>query len=211
VPFVAGDPATPDYVPPELLGKTNRQLWLLYGLAVGGAVAPAAAAVPGRLRSNVTLGAAVAHAPALALDSRKYTNRLAGYQPVYTSQASGQVRDGATVNLRPGWNLLTRPIDGRMRTLLVYGDVTAPRIVPDQPLAINPLALSRGVTVREPVIDDSIGLTKVTKTFTDLPSRPVQTRPDGTRFITLDFRTSDLAGNLVSQALELTLDPSAPM
>jgi hypothetical protein len=67
------------------------------------------------------------------------------------------------------------------------------------------------VTVQEPVLDDSIGKTLVTKTFTDLLSRPVQTRADGSRFITLDFRTSDLAGNPADSVLELNLDPSAPM
>ena len=212
VPYTAGDPATPAYVPPELIGKTNRQLWDAYGLAVNGAVASAGAAPPGRIRSNVALGAPVAHSPDAVLHSRKYTNRLQGYQLAYAPQVGGAtVRETVATSLRPGWNLFTRTVDGRRRTLFVFGDLTPPTILQARRLAINPLALVRGFTVQEPVLDDSIGKTLVTKTFTDLPSRPVQTRPDGSRFILLDFRTSDLAGNPATSMLELNLDPSAPM
>ena len=83
--------------------------------------------------------------------------------------------------------------------------------MPMDPLVINPLALARGLTVQVPVYDASIGQITVTRTFTDLLSRPVQTRPDGTQFITLDFRTSDLSGNVLSAVLEVTLDPAAPL
>jgi hypothetical protein len=211
VPYPASGAATPAYVPAELIGKTNQQLWLSYGLAVGGAVASTGAEPPGRLRSNVSISAPVAHTPDAVLDSRKYTNRLKDYQLAYTSDAAGTVRESTTLDLRPGWNLITRTVDGRRRTLFVFGDVTPPTVLQPNRLAINPLALGRGITVREPVSDDSIGTALVTQTFTDLLSRPVQTRPDGSRFITLDFRTSDLAGNPATSLLELNLDPSAPM
>jgi hypothetical protein len=39
VPFRVG--VAPSYVPSELIGKTNQQLFDLYGLAIGGSIAPA--------------------------------------------------------------------------------------------------------------------------------------------------------------------------
>ena len=211
VPYPAGAASTPAYVPRELLNRTNRQLWAIYGLAVGGAGAPGYAADPGRPRSNLLLGDLAADVPEVRLDSVKYTRRIADYPLAYTVEGGAAVVDPSPPDLRPGWNVLTRLVEGRRRSVFVYGDVAPPAVVSARPGSMNPLALPRGVTVLVRVLDDSIGETIVTHTYTDLSTRPVQTRPDGSRYIALDFQTSDLAGNLVSATLELTLDPSAPM
>ena len=211
VPYPDSAGGTPAYVPPELVGKTNRQLYDQYGLAVGGAVAPGDSADLGRPRTNGLAGDPVAPLRHLTLDSRKYTNKLADYQLRFTPDGGSTIRHPWTADLRPGWNLITRAIGGRPRTFFVFGDLTPPTVLPAAPLVINPLALPRGLTVRATVVDDSIGETTVTRTYTDLPSRPVQTRNDGTRFIALDFRTTDLAGNPVAATLELTLDPAAAL
>ena len=197
--------------PPELVGKTNRQLWDQYGLAVGGAVAPGDVVRTGRPRTNGLVGSAATPLPALTLASRRYTNRLTDYQLVFTTASGNTIRHPRPADLREGWNLVTRTAGGHPRTFFVYGDVTAPTVVPTGPAAINPLALPRGITLRVLVRDDSIGDVFVTRTYADLPARPVRTRPDGTRFIPLEFTTTDVAGNPVSALLELTLDPAAPL
>jgi hypothetical protein len=212
VPYPAGAAATPAYVPAELVGKSNRQLWDEYHLAVGGAVAPATAEDFGRPRTNGLVGAGAAHLPALALASKKYVSRLPGYSLVYTPAGGQPVRDPLPADLHEGWNLVTRAVGGVRRTFLVYGDTTAPVLLPQRsPLVVNPLALSRGFTVEATVADDSIGPVVITRTFTGLPERPVQRRADGSRFIALDFPTSDLAGNGARTVLELNLDDAAPL
>ncbi len=211
VPFPADGSA--DYVPDELIGKDNATIWNEYGIAIGGAVAPSIVETDARI--NGLIGDPADYPPNLQLRSRKYTNRLEGYRLVYSGEDGVKIRDTERVDLREGWNLITREIDGHTRTFMVYGDVTAPEFVadPERPLVLNPLAMKKGFTVRGVVLDDSFGVKKFKKKFkgSDLAKLEVQTRADGSQFILLEFRVKDRAGNFTEVQLELTLDENAPL
>lgn len=211
VPFPADRSAS--YLPPELLGKTNQQLWEEYGLAIGGVVAPADAVADPRITGLI--GAPAAYAPEVKLLSRKYTNRLEGYQLVYRAARGGLVVDPTPVNLREGWNLLTRPVNGRSRTFLVFGDVTPPTFQLDFALedmmAINPRDLKKGFRVTGIVGDNSTGATFFQRDFANLDKVPLQTRADGSQFVTLKFRLKDRAGNATVVRLELNVSANAPL
>jgi hypothetical protein len=47
--------------------------------------------------------------------------------------------------------------------------------------------------------------TSLTKMYTDLPTRPIEMRMDGTRFIALDLHIVDKAGNATDLVLELNV------
>ena len=212
VPYPQGEGYSPPaYVPPELVNKTNAQLKADFGLAVGGAVAPALTVR--RARVNGLLGPPAVYPPAITLNSAKYTNMLSTYKLSYTPAGSTRVRETQVTPLREGWNLLTRTVGGALRTMLIYGDTTAPEFRPaaSMQLRINPLALSRGFEVRGTIVDASVGETGFTRRFTDLLTRPVVTRDDGTQYIALDFQVKDRAGNATDVVLELSLDPAAPL
>jgi hypothetical protein len=208
VPFKPGE--APDYVPPELLGKTNQQLWDAYGLAVGGIVAPANVSTDPRIRALI--GDPSTYLPDLTLLSRKYTNQLNEYQLIYRVGEGPRIIDPTRVNLREGWNLITRQIGGYNRTFLVYGDITAPTFTVDPKLllSINPLDLKTGFVVRGTVCDDSTGCRAFKQRFIDLDRLPLQTRADGSQYLVISFSVRDLAGNSTPVAIEVTVDPNAP-
>ena len=72
VPFKSGQAAS--YIPPELLDKTNQQILDSYGLALGGAIAPADAVTDERL--DGLIGDTVEYLPHLQIKSRSYTSQL---------------------------------------------------------------------------------------------------------------------------------------
>ena len=71
----------PSYVPPELIDKSNAQLWAEYGMAIGDAVAPADAFEDPVI--HALIGAPIEYAPKVRLRNRKYTNRLNNYRFQY--------------------------------------------------------------------------------------------------------------------------------
>ncbi|MBA4065580.1 MAG: hypothetical protein C0501_18075 [Isosphaera sp.] len=123
VPFVAG--TAPAFVPAELLGKTNQELFDQYGLAIGGKPAPAGAAA----RDGITglVGPVTTNYPAqLTLVSARYSPALANYQLRYRVNGGATVTDPTRVNLEPGWNVIVRTVAGRPRAFLVYGGERPP-------------------------------------------------------------------------------------
>jgi len=209
IPFPSA--TSPSWLPPELLDKTNLEIWSQYGIAPGGIVAPADAVQVERI--NGLVGPRSVYQPELQLRSRKYTNQLDNYQLVYRTPGGDTIADPQRVNLREGWNLVTRQIDGKPRTFFVYGDITAPTFTlsSSTPLVVNPNGLEFGFVVRGTVFDDSFGTMSFAKKFEDLQTRPIQTRADGSQFIRLEFQIKDLAGNTTNVVLELNLDPNAPL
>ena len=211
VPFPAD--LSPDYIPEELIGKTNQEIWDMYGIALGGVVAPEDATTAERV--NGLVGSRSEYLPDLRLRSRKYTNQLENYRLSYNDADGNRVRDPDHENLCEGWNLLTREVDGHTRTFFVYGDITAPtfELNPEQPLIINPLVLNQGFTLHGSIHDDSFGTRKFKRKYkgSDLLSQPLQTRDDGSMFILLEFTIRDMAGNRTPVSFELTLDDTAPL
>jgi len=214
VPFPTGEPlgdGLAGLIPPELVGKTNEQLWSEFGLAPAGVIAPLdAVQVPG---INGLVGSPSVYPPELKLISPKYTNKLADYDLVYIDGDGELIHDPTPVALDEGWNLITRTIHGMPRTFFVFGDVEAPtfQLSSETKLVINPLGLDFGFNVHGTILDNSFGHMAFHKKFTDLRERPIVTRPDGSQYILLEFTIRDLAGNTTAVALELTLDPTAPV
>jgi hypothetical protein len=103
-------------VPEPLIEKSNREIWAKYGLAIGGAVAPADAAPAPRVHGLV--GSASPYPEELRLGEIR-TPQLAAWRPVCIGTGKQSIPI-AEVNLRPGWNLLTQSINQRTRSFLVY-------------------------------------------------------------------------------------------
>jgi hypothetical protein len=208
VPFKTGEAA--DYVPPELLDKTNQQLMEQYGLAIGGIVAPANATTDPQGKINALIGDPVTYQPDLPLRSKKYTNVLDDYRLIYQLPNGARIRDPQLVDLREGWNLITRTIGGQPRTFLVFGDITVPEfhLDPGIQLVINPLDLKLGFLVKGTIVDNSTGSKKFERRFVDL-DQVLQTRPDGSQFVVIQFRIKDVAGNFTDVALTINVDPNA--
>ena len=210
VPFPAE--AAPDWMPAELIGKTNTELWTQYGIAPGGTIAPEDAVEVDRV--NGLVGSRAEYQTRLQLRSAKYTNQLAGYQLRYIDGNGELIVDAAPVDLREGWNLLTRIVNGQTRTFFIFGDVTAPEFrltMTDEERRANPLGLRHGFVVHGRVFDDSTGDMTFRRRFNDLEERPILTAEDGTQTIELAFTINDLAGNTLDVVVVIILDPDAPL
>ena len=210
VPFTEEN--APEWLPAELIGKTNTELWTEFGLAPAGTIAPEDAVEVGRI--NGLVGSRSDYQERLRLVSRKYTNELSGYQLRYRRANGDLVVDNQQVDLREGWNLITRDVDGEKRTFFVYGDTTAPEFrltMSDEQLRVNPEGLRHGFVVHGRVIDDSFGDKMFRKRYGDLRDAEILTDADGTEYINLSFTVTDLAGNSLAVTVRVVLDPDAPL
>jgi hypothetical protein len=112
-------------VPDELIGKTNKELWEKYGLALAGGVAPAGAKADAKIDGLV--GERSDCRPGLVLHNF-FSSKLEGYRPNFTE--AGKVRKSDSevqpVNLRPGWNLVAQKVNDEMRSFLVFGGADRP-------------------------------------------------------------------------------------
>jgi hypothetical protein len=106
-------------VPPELIGKSNRQLWDEYGIALGGAVAPADAVAEPRIQGFI--GKPAKYAPPQQLWHPYQTNKRQGFKLVCTGSDKRKVAESKLVDLRPGWNVITLSVLGQRRSFLIYG------------------------------------------------------------------------------------------
>ena len=220
---IAGQPAAPDYIPQELRDKTEAQLYATYGLALGGIVAPADAKASDP-RINALIGSRVTYLPDLQLVSRKYSMFPDAANPPYAnvpayvlvyryydpSSVSPKadkngyvtVKQTLTTPLHAGWNLLPVAINGVNRALLVYGDDAPPAfsLNADTPTVVNQADIDNGSTlsIKGKIVDNSFGTRDFRASFKlNDPKHvtPVQTRADGSKFITLSFTIKDDAGN----------------
>ncbi len=211
VPFPASDTASLTWLPPEVVGKTNQQLWDQYGIAPGGVVAPAdAVRIDG---INGLVGSRATYLPDLELHSDKYTNTPNNYTLSYENARGDHFTEKTTTPIREGWNLVTRQIDGNTRTFFVYGDTKAPTFTldPKSDLRVNPLGLQFGIVIRGTVFDDSFGEMHFRREFKDLKSRPIKIDASGKQYLEITFSIHDLAGNTTSISLKVYLDPTVPI
>jgi hypothetical protein len=93
-------------------------MWNQYGLALGGALAPANATTPPGF--NGLLGSPAAFPQAITMNSPSQTTQLTGYQLIYTT-AGHRVVYPTLFNLNRGWNMLTLTINGSLHTFFVWG------------------------------------------------------------------------------------------
>jgi hypothetical protein len=118
-------PSARGHVPDELIGKTNRELWEKYGLAIGGGVAPAGARTDPRIEGLV--GEPSAYRPGLVLHNA-FSSKLEGYRPNFTEagRAGKTTAEVRPVDLRRGWNLVTLKVKDEVRSFLVFGGADRP-------------------------------------------------------------------------------------
>jgi hypothetical protein len=209
VPFPAGH--APSFVPPELIGKTNRQLWAQYGLAIGGFLAPTGAQTGPHVQGLV--GRYTSPPPTLTLLSPRATNQLTGYQLVYQDASGKRVVDPQHITLHNGWNVITRSIGGMNRSFLVFADAIPPTFTvdPHQTLAINPVDLRKPFFLNG-TVKDATGTWNLHLVFSNLSTLPLKTRPDGSKYVVLQAYFWDRMGVARKDlTLELTVDPKAPI
>jgi hypothetical protein len=217
VPFPAGQTASS--IPPQLIGMTNQQLFATYGLALRGTIAPTNA-VPDP-NSNGLLGAPTALPPFSYALTTTYTNQLTNfhlsYQRVDNATARlvplSRVTEAQPTPLQPGWNLLTRTINGAPQTFFVFANVTPPvfTVNPMVPLVINPLDLQTGFTVQGMIKDYDFPIPRTFKLLIpNLDKLPLQTAANGSKFIAVTFTINDVAGNTTPVTLDITVDLNAP-
>jgi hypothetical protein len=231
-------PFTPDlaqkepFIPTALVGLTNQQLFTQYGLAIGGVVAPSDATTNPKIYGLI--GSTLAsYLPKIELVSAKYTQ----YNPTtpdytlvyryYDPSKSGYVTVKETTprQLQEGWNLLqiNNPFSGagqpQSRTLLVFGDDTAPTFTldPNSPLVVNRADVDNGSTyyVRGTIHDNSFGSKsfEIAIKLNDPKHVLPVYLPDGKtvdpNHIMLTFQVTDNAHNTYTVMFELTVSDTA--
>jgi hypothetical protein len=123
VPF-AQQPSGFPLLPASLMGKTNSQLLGLYGLAMGGSLAPTSLSLG--VRTNGTAGPLAAFRPNVSLASAARTDHLTGYQLQYTVANGPTITVPGSFNLIPGWNTVTILVSGGPATFIVFGTPYTP-------------------------------------------------------------------------------------
>lgn len=224
--FKPFDSTSPDgvapYVPTDLIDKTNQQLFDTYGLAIGGIVAPSGATASNP-RIDGLVGPHATYLPDVQLLSKKYVNQDNGpyllkfkyFDPTDPhAGTSGYVtiKETTPTLLANGWNLVTRQILGRTRTLFVFGDNLAPNFVlaANSLTTINQADIDNGSTfvIQGDIVDNSFGTRHVyqeIKLNDPTHVSAVQTDAVG-KFVIISFTVKDFAGN--STVIHLRFDVS---
>ena len=204
-----------DYVPHQVIDKSNAELWATYGLAIGDVIAPEDAFVDESI--HALIGEPAVYAPKVRLANRKYTNQLENYRVrywVYPEDADRYRDEVGIYNLIEGWNLFTFEVDGSLRTLFAFGDIIPPSFEPNEelPNVINPLDLSRGFRVTGTILDNSFGERNFRKSFNgkQLAELPVEMGIDGSQYVVLVFDVWDFARNSTTVYYTLFLDEEEP-
>jgi hypothetical protein len=218
------------------LPMTNAMIFAKYGLAIGGAVAPSDATQSdpninaligshvGYLPDLQLLSAKYTvfqdpnnsnplyqNAPLYYLAYRYFDTTLSKYVTV------NQKLTLTPTTLHAGWNVIPLVLNGVNRALLVYGDDSPPTFVltsPSGPTTINQADITAGssIVIQGKILDDSLGpggfkdFRMSFKLNDPTHVTAVQTRADGSQFITLSFTIKDFAGNtyLVSIDFDVT-------
>ncbi|MEQ1929580.1 MAG: hypothetical protein ABL957_03485, partial [Parvularculaceae bacterium] len=212
----------PDAIPladtdiPEFKGKTARQIYEEYGLAVGGVLAPDKVATAPGIGAHFGVGGRSAE----MLDEKEMRERLDAAAQAGTGDLSYssdheegygvdccnihrvvQAEDGET----GGWKVETvRDGSGAPRSRLTYIDAAPPafKIDPRISLRIHPDDVKYGYVIEGRLIDENEEQT-VRKVFENFVIAD-----DGD--LHLDFEYPDRSGNLFRQAFTVAVDPAAP-
>jgi hypothetical protein len=118
VPF----PTQPDRAPAlplALIGLTNQQLVSNFGLAIGGALAPAS--LPGGPESNGTMGTVATYLKVVTLAAQRYRTRQLRHYTLHFRVDGGSPQNGGTYTLIVGWNMFRFTVNRLPRTLFVLG------------------------------------------------------------------------------------------
>jgi len=209
----------PDAVPfrdipvEQLRGKSARQLWDEYGLAIAGSLAPAKATKQAGVRGLVgpvtdELHRAIEETAAITFaDDTARMHETGGEYTI--DQNLDRVR---FVKGKPGepsgWRFDTQMENGRRRTKLVYVDSTPPHfdLSPCVKLEIHPDDVKHGIEICG-ILHDEVGGTptikNMLKEFKDL-----KVDPDG--YVTVNYTCSDSVGNAAEHTYRFKVTEDAP-
>ncbi len=236
--WIANNPNTPHgpvaaaWVPAAVQDMTNQQLWDTYGLAIGGAVAPQNA-VPDPLINGI-VGPATTYTPATYLwspkwfDSRKgsYYLTYSYWNPSYNNGNGGYayVSETTPTPLVGGWNVIPRsftylkngnPVTQPV-TLLVYNENQDPSFIQANPGQVLNIADVNNGTVFNLTgwIVASYGREQFTATVKLNDPKyvsAIQTRADGTQFITISFTITNFAGTSTLISINFNVTTTATL
>jgi hypothetical protein len=188
---------------PQLDGKTSRQLWEEYGLAVGGFLAPADAVptawVRGLVGPMTEEVRKVLQAPVSTASDRPYTLDQNGDRLHFRKGKPGE---------RSGWHFDTVRTGGRRTTTLTYVDATPPKFTLDPriKLEIHPDDVARGIEVCGVLHDEVAGqetIKNVLMTYKNL-------KADADGYVTVHLAYPDAVGNVASECYRFKVTPDAP-
>lgn len=106
-------------VPEELIGRTNRELWQRFGLAVAGAVAPAESTTEPRI--HALIGPKSTYPKPEIVNHAVAVEQLSDFKLICFAADKKQVAASEPLSLQSGWNLITLTIDSHPRSFLVHG------------------------------------------------------------------------------------------
>lgn len=215
-------PQAASFVPAALQDKTNAQLFALYGLAIGGTIAPSNTIFDPLI--NGLVGPAATYLPDIVMWSAKWYNDTKNdYKLIYSYFDPSQnryiyVSETQHTPLAQGWNLIQRTILGQTRTLLAYGDNIPPTIEfsATTPTTLNKADLDNGTTLNldANLVDESFGKMHFNMTLKLNDSRYVsslKTRADGSTYVTITFSIQDFAGNVSVVKLDMNVTLTATL
>jgi hypothetical protein len=225
-------PLAAAWVPSALLDLTNQQLWNTYGLAIGGAVAPMNSVPDSRV--NGIVGPATQYAPPTYLWSAKWFDSRKGnyyltysyWNPGLNNGAGGYayVSETTPTPLVGGWNVITRSFSYKSNgnvvtqpvTLLVYNEDQDPTFIQANPgQQLNIADINNG-TVFDLTgwISASYGLMQFTATIKlNDPNyvSAIQTRADGSQYVTISFNITNFAGTTTKISIDFTVTTTATL
>ncbi len=200
---------------PELDGKTSDQIRREYGLAVGGALAPADATeiagigglVGGRTSQTAEMAdedKILARTNSLQTASSK-ESLLSGKDQGYGVDCCNIHRivkgqDGE----RTGWRFVATPQGDKVTTKLMYVDTKPPRfeLDPRIKLEIHPDDVRYGFLIQGTLYDEGAAPETVRKAYDQL-------KADSEGYINVPFEYPDRAGNMVHHDYRLKVTPGA--
>jgi hypothetical protein len=225
-------PVAAAWVPAALEDLTNQQLWSMYGIAIGGGVAPANA-VPDPLINGI-VGPATTYTPPTYLWSPKwFDSRKGPYYLTYSYWNPGlngglggyaYVQENTPTPLVGGWNVITRYFtytsNGQQitqpATLMVYNENQDPTFIQANPGQVLNIADINNGTVFNLTgwISASYGLVQFTATVKLNDPKyvsAIKTRADGSQYVTISFQISNFAGTVTTIRIDFTVTTTATL
>jgi hypothetical protein len=207
-------------IPADIKALTNGQMMSKYGLTFEGAVAgPDAVALAyssaGANHNAPSLGTPMLignvqpqkplwlGVPNSTVPWFAVTNKLTGYVPTtnpFTDQ-NGTIHQPisfAPVNLHQGYNFIPEVVEGQLYSEIIYADTIPPvvALAPNQILTASLLNPPTAFAIQYLVTDASTGAQPKAHTINvNLAILPIQTAANGSKFVSVTIKATDIAGN----------------
>lgn len=205
VPYKQGGPNVPE----DFVGLTNAELQAEYGLAVGGTMVPEDAEPDSK--TGVFMADPVEMPAPMVLLSDRYAN-----DEEYTLRYSvdgKRTHESHPTDLKEGWNLLTREVEGQKRTMVVFKDTSGPRfkLRPLTPRVLNPIDRNATVYVVGQILDNSLAR-RTYKRAHDLSQYKLRTTDDDRDYVNVAFNIYDRSQNTRRVSFRIYFDSNvAPL